>query len=243
MFALLGPDGAGRATTHHLDEAAQPAGRVGVITAGRLVEVAPPAQLGHHLRRAATVRWTEDGAPREVVTAIPGLGRCEAGGLAHPTHRRPAGEPLWVRAPVLQVGSVLLVDVGGCLSGRVGLVAGRRWFAVACAGAGVRVLDGAHRVVLLPADPFPVRAGRPAHDGGQRQHCCARSGRAPAHCAGCRTGHGEVSGTLRVAAGSPIMADRTAVADLAGTARSRMRTGVEAPGQTATAARWLVRSS
>jgi ABC-2 type transport system ATP-binding protein len=58
-------------TTHYLDEAARLADRVGVIAAGRLVEVAPPAELGGALRREATVRWTEDGVPREVRTAGP----------------------------------------------------------------------------------------------------------------------------------------------------------------------------
>ena len=58
-------------TTHYLDEAAHLADRVGVISAGRLVEVAPPAELGAGLRQAATVRWLEDGAPREVTTPEP----------------------------------------------------------------------------------------------------------------------------------------------------------------------------
>jgi ABC-2 type transport system ATP-binding protein len=58
-------------TTHYLDEAAHLADRVGVITAGRLVEVAPPAELGADLRRRVTVRWTEGGAAREVVTDTP----------------------------------------------------------------------------------------------------------------------------------------------------------------------------
>ncbi|MGY1723186.1 ABC transporter ATP-binding protein [Blastococcus sp. SYSU DS0533] len=58
-------------TTHYLDEAARLADRVGVIAAGRLVEVAPPDALGAALRREATVRWTEDGAPRAVVTPEP----------------------------------------------------------------------------------------------------------------------------------------------------------------------------
>ena len=58
-------------TTHYLDEAAHLADRVGVIAGGRLVEVAPPAALGAGLRREATVRWTEQGAAREVVTATP----------------------------------------------------------------------------------------------------------------------------------------------------------------------------
>ncbi len=58
-------------TTHYLDEAAHLADRVGVITAGRLVEVAPPAELGADLRRRVTVRWTEGGVAREVVTGTP----------------------------------------------------------------------------------------------------------------------------------------------------------------------------
>ncbi|PRY50954.1 ABC-2 type transport system ATP-binding protein [Geodermatophilus tzadiensis] len=58
-------------TTHYLDEAAELADRVGVLSGGRLVDVAPPAELGAQLRRVATVRWTEDGATREVVTPEP----------------------------------------------------------------------------------------------------------------------------------------------------------------------------
>jgi ABC-2 type transport system ATP-binding protein len=58
-------------TTHYLDEAAHLADRVGVIAAGRLVDVAPPGALGAHLRRGATVRWTEDGVTRAVATATP----------------------------------------------------------------------------------------------------------------------------------------------------------------------------
>ncbi len=58
-------------TTHYLDEAAHLADRVGVIAVGRLVEVAPPDELGGDLRRAAAVRWTEGGSPREVVTSTP----------------------------------------------------------------------------------------------------------------------------------------------------------------------------
>ncbi len=58
-------------TTHYLDEAAELADRVGVLAGGRLVDVAPPDELGAHLRRMATVRWTEDGTPRQVVTEEP----------------------------------------------------------------------------------------------------------------------------------------------------------------------------
>ena len=59
-------------TTHYLDEAAELADRVGVVADGRLVEVAPPAELGAELRRLATVRWTEHGVVREVRTESPG---------------------------------------------------------------------------------------------------------------------------------------------------------------------------
>src|SRR3712207_4736241 len=55
-------------TTHYLDEAAHLADRVGVLAGGRLVEMAPPRELGRELRRQATVSWTEDGAAREVTT-------------------------------------------------------------------------------------------------------------------------------------------------------------------------------
>ncbi|MGY1824519.1 ABC transporter ATP-binding protein [Geodermatophilus sp. SYSU D00079] len=58
-------------TTHYLDEAAHLADRVGVISAGRLVDVAPPAQLGAELRRVATISWLEDGAFREITTPEP----------------------------------------------------------------------------------------------------------------------------------------------------------------------------
>jgi ABC-2 type transport system ATP-binding protein len=60
-------------TTHYLDEAAELADRVGVVAGGRLVEVAPPAELGAQLRRQATVRWREDGGWREVRTESPAL--------------------------------------------------------------------------------------------------------------------------------------------------------------------------
>jgi ABC-2 type transport system ATP-binding protein len=58
-------------TTHYLDEAAELADRVGVIAGGRLVEVAPPAELGAELRRTATVRWRADDGWREVRTEAP----------------------------------------------------------------------------------------------------------------------------------------------------------------------------
>ncbi|MGY1751682.1 ABC transporter ATP-binding protein [Blastococcus sp. SYSU D01042] len=58
-------------TTHYLDEAAELADRVGVISGGRLVDVAPPDELGAALRRESTVSWLEAGARRSVRTEAP----------------------------------------------------------------------------------------------------------------------------------------------------------------------------
>lgn len=58
-------------TTHYLDEAARLADRVGVLSAGRLVEVAPPQELGGRLNQAATVSWSVPAGRREVVTEQP----------------------------------------------------------------------------------------------------------------------------------------------------------------------------
>jgi ABC-2 type transport system ATP-binding protein len=58
-------------TTHYLDEAAELADRVGVISAGRLVDVAPPDELGAELRRESTVSWLEAGVRRRVRTEAP----------------------------------------------------------------------------------------------------------------------------------------------------------------------------
>jgi ABC-2 type transport system ATP-binding protein len=58
-------------TTHYLDEAAELADRVGVVAGGRLVEVAPPDELGAELRRVSTVSWLEAGARRQVRTEAP----------------------------------------------------------------------------------------------------------------------------------------------------------------------------
>jgi ABC-2 type transport system ATP-binding protein len=58
-------------TTHYLDEAAELADRVGVVAGGRLVDVAPPDELGAGLRRTATVSWTDGGRRRAVRTEAP----------------------------------------------------------------------------------------------------------------------------------------------------------------------------
>lgn len=59
-------------TTHYLDEAAQLGDRAGVIVGGRLVDVAPIAELGGAEARVPLVRWRDrDGAPREQRTERP----------------------------------------------------------------------------------------------------------------------------------------------------------------------------
>jgi ABC-2 type transport system ATP-binding protein len=58
-------------TTHYLDEAEALADRVGVITRGRLVEVAVPAELGGRAAAPAVVSWTEDGVRRAEATRTP----------------------------------------------------------------------------------------------------------------------------------------------------------------------------
>ncbi|MFN8074800.1 MAG: ABC transporter ATP-binding protein [Kineosporiaceae bacterium] len=58
-------------TTHYLDEVEQLADRVAVIADGRLRALDVPAHLGGRHAHQARVRWTEDGAPREVTSATP----------------------------------------------------------------------------------------------------------------------------------------------------------------------------
>jgi ABC-2 type transport system ATP-binding protein len=58
-------------TTHYLDEAEHLADRVGVINAGRVVEVATPATLGGRATAAATVRWQGTDGPHAQHTDAP----------------------------------------------------------------------------------------------------------------------------------------------------------------------------
>jgi ABC-2 type transport system ATP-binding protein len=59
-------------TTHYLEEAERLADRVGVIAAGRIIEVAPPDALGGRATAEATVSWTEpDGSRQSVRTGEP----------------------------------------------------------------------------------------------------------------------------------------------------------------------------
>ncbi|MET9303520.1 ABC transporter ATP-binding protein [Micromonospora aurantiaca] len=59
-------------TTHYLDEAEALADRVGVIAAGRVIEVAPPNRLGNRQEALASVSWINpDGTPGSRETATP----------------------------------------------------------------------------------------------------------------------------------------------------------------------------
>ncbi len=58
-------------TTHYLDEAEQLADRVGVISAGRLMAVDTPANLGGRNGRQARVLWTDADGPHELSTDTP----------------------------------------------------------------------------------------------------------------------------------------------------------------------------
>ncbi|GAA1261298.1 ABC transporter ATP-binding protein [Sphaerisporangium rubeum] len=58
-------------TTHYLDEAEALAGRVAVISAGRIVAEGDPATLGGRAAADATVSWHENGERRRVATATP----------------------------------------------------------------------------------------------------------------------------------------------------------------------------
>ena len=59
-------------TTHYLDEAEALADRVGVIAGGRVIEVAPPDQLGNRREALATVSWrTPEGLLESAESAAP----------------------------------------------------------------------------------------------------------------------------------------------------------------------------
>lgn len=59
-------------TTHYLDEAAQLAGRAGIIAGGELVALGAVDELGGADARIPVVRWVEEGVPRQERTTEPG---------------------------------------------------------------------------------------------------------------------------------------------------------------------------
>ncbi|UOQ57287.1 ABC transporter ATP-binding protein [Leucobacter allii] len=106
---LSGLSGTGTAillTTHYLDEAAHLADRVGVLSGGRIVAEAPPAELGGAEARTPLVRWRDaHGVRHEERSETPGalVGRlcaeAAAGGLAEPAElevRRPSLEEIYL---------------------------------------------------------------------------------------------------------------------------------------------------
>ena len=67
-------------TTHYLEEAERLADRVAVIARGRIVDVAPPAELGGRHRAETRVAWTEpDGSARSTTTSEPTRAVAELG--------------------------------------------------------------------------------------------------------------------------------------------------------------------
>ncbi len=58
-------------TTHYLEEAERLADRVGVIAAGRIIEVGQPETLGGRQEAPTTVTWLEDGVRRSQSTKEP----------------------------------------------------------------------------------------------------------------------------------------------------------------------------
>lgn len=91
-------------TTHYLDEAAHLADRVGVLSGGRIVAEAPPAELGGPDARTPVVTWRDpDGTARQERTTAPTalVARLREAALAAGD---PTGEPaeLEVRRPGLE---------------------------------------------------------------------------------------------------------------------------------------------
>ena len=90
-------------TTHYLEEAEALADRVGVIAAGRLVAVAPPADLGDRANAPATVSWRDaDGRTRSVQTPTPTayvaeLAAANGGEIPALTVTRPTLEDVYLR--------------------------------------------------------------------------------------------------------------------------------------------------
>ena len=115
---LEGLSGEGTAillTTHYLDEAARLADRVGVLSGGRIVAEAPPAELGGAAARVPVVSWRDaDGNAREERSAAPAaiVARLREEALAAGIA---GGEPaeLQVRRPDLESVYLGLIEPAG----------------------------------------------------------------------------------------------------------------------------------
>jgi ABC-2 type transport system ATP-binding protein len=87
-------------TTHYLDEAEALANRVAVIARGRIVAEGTPTNLGGRSTAEATVRWTDQNGPHEVLTGTPTtfVRELSAGGgeLAELTVSRPSLEDIYL---------------------------------------------------------------------------------------------------------------------------------------------------
>jgi len=89
-------------TTHYLDEAEALADRVGVIAAGRIVEVGVPAELGGRHLAPAVVHWVEGGRRQEETTATPTavvqtLSQRLGGEIPELSVRRPSLEDIYLQ--------------------------------------------------------------------------------------------------------------------------------------------------
>lgn len=58
-------------TTHYLDEAEALADRVGVITNGKIIEIATPATLGNRVNAPARITWFENNKVNEIASMNP----------------------------------------------------------------------------------------------------------------------------------------------------------------------------
>ncbi len=89
-------------TTHYLDEAEYLAHRVGVIAAGRVLDVGTPQTIGGRDEAAARVRWMDATGPREAHTTEPTrlIGELSArfeGEIPQLVVERPSLEDVYVR--------------------------------------------------------------------------------------------------------------------------------------------------
>jgi ABC-2 type transport system ATP-binding protein len=93
-------------TTHYLEEAAQLADHVVVIAGGRLLDTAPPDQIGASLRLATKISWTDSEGAQEAVTMTP------TAVLRELLIRNPTGElpGLSVHKPTLEEAYLALLE-------------------------------------------------------------------------------------------------------------------------------------